>query len=413
MKQTLRPICFVIMGYGKKTDPDTGKTLDLDKTYKNIIEPAATGAGYQCIRGDEIHESGIIDKSMYAMLVYSDLVIADISTFNPNAIYELGVRHASRPFSTIILKEDQSKLPFDLNHNKIFHYSHMGEDITATEAHRCVGKLHELIITVQKNKDVDSPLFEHLRSVVPNELSEEDYIGMIREIAEKQEHIFALSEQGKVLRDKGEFEEAAKIWRKAHLKVESEPFFIQQQALCTYKSARPSKKMALLDALGIISQLNPEETNDPETLGITGAIYKRLWEEDGDVETLNRAIKFYKKGFQINSDYYTGENYALCLDLRSMQEEDPLEKIYAQVEAKKTRQNIVEIIDKIFEEDDFENRIDIRWIYATYANCKLALKEHDDADKYEGLFLSSTKVDWEKETYEKSKGHINRILKLN
>ena len=28
-------ICFVIMGFGKKTDPDLGITYDLDKTYKN------------------------------------------------------------------------------------------------------------------------------------------------------------------------------------------------------------------------------------------------------------------------------------------------------------------------------------------------------------------------------------------
>ena len=92
------------MGYGKKTDPSTGKTFDLDKTYLNIIKPAVISAGLECVRGDEVKESGLIDKSMYALLIHADLVIADISTYNPNAIYELGVRHASRPFTTIIIK---------------------------------------------------------------------------------------------------------------------------------------------------------------------------------------------------------------------------------------------------------------------------------------------------------------------
>lgn len=50
------------MGYGKKTDPILGKTYDLDITYKNIIKPAVEQAGYTCIRGDEVLESGIIDK---------------------------------------------------------------------------------------------------------------------------------------------------------------------------------------------------------------------------------------------------------------------------------------------------------------------------------------------------------------
>ena len=111
-------ICFVIMGYGKKTDPSLGKTYDLDITYKNIIKPAVEQAGYTCIRGDEVLESGIIDKSMYALLIRADLVIADITTFNPNAIYELGIRHAAKPFSTIVMKEKDGNIPFDLNHNK-------------------------------------------------------------------------------------------------------------------------------------------------------------------------------------------------------------------------------------------------------------------------------------------------------
>lgn len=56
---------------------------------KKIIRPAVESAGCKCIRADEIVESGIIDRSMYALLYYADIVIADISTFNPNAIYEL------------------------------------------------------------------------------------------------------------------------------------------------------------------------------------------------------------------------------------------------------------------------------------------------------------------------------------
>ena len=95
------------MGFGKKTDLSTGKTLDLDKTYKNIIRPAVEKSGLKCVRADEIQDSGLIDKSMYALLMHADLVVADISTYNPNAIYELGVRHAVRPFSTKINRQSR------------------------------------------------------------------------------------------------------------------------------------------------------------------------------------------------------------------------------------------------------------------------------------------------------------------
>lgn len=103
-------VCFVVMGFGKKVEYETGRVLDLDATYEAIIEPAVSGNGLRCIRADEITQSGIIDVKMYEMLLRADLVIADISTGNVNAVYELGVRHALRPNSTIIMTEDQGKL---------------------------------------------------------------------------------------------------------------------------------------------------------------------------------------------------------------------------------------------------------------------------------------------------------------
>jgi hypothetical protein len=110
-------LCFVIMGFGKKTDyTDTPRTLDLDATYQAIIKPAVVACGLDCVRADEVSHSGLIDQPMYEMLLRADLVIADISTANPNALYELGVRHALRPYSTIVIKEIDGKFPFDLSH---------------------------------------------------------------------------------------------------------------------------------------------------------------------------------------------------------------------------------------------------------------------------------------------------------
>lgn len=397
------------MGYGKKTDIYTGKTFDLDKTYLNIIKPSVEEAGLECIRGDEIQESGLIDKNMYALLVHSDLVIADITTFNPNAIYELGVRHAARPFSTIILKEEHNSIPFDLNHNKIFHYTHMGEDISATEAARCKEKLVALIKKIVEIPETDSPFFQYISTIKPYILPESEYSLIIRELAEKEKHIFAIVEQAKKEMKASNFPEAIKLWEKACQKVENEPFFIQQYSLATYKSKLPSEKTALNDALTIINRLDPDNTNDPETLGITGAIYKRLWLLDEDIEYLNRAIECYRRGFQINSDYYTGENYAFCLDYKATRTEDSEEAIYYKIEAKKSREKIIVIINKIFEQDGYEQRNDLKWIYATYANCLLALGK--DYQRYEEIFYKNLEANWERETYELTKKHIINLTK--
>ncbi len=31
--------CFVVMGFGKKTDPYTGRNINLDETYEKVIQP--------------------------------------------------------------------------------------------------------------------------------------------------------------------------------------------------------------------------------------------------------------------------------------------------------------------------------------------------------------------------------------
>jgi hypothetical protein len=110
--------CFVIMGFGEKTDFQSNpqRVLNLDRTYNNIIKPVVEEAGLACIRADEIIHSTVIDKPMYDNLLSADLVVADLSTSNANAIYELGVRHALRPRTTIVMAENNFSFPFDLNH---------------------------------------------------------------------------------------------------------------------------------------------------------------------------------------------------------------------------------------------------------------------------------------------------------
>ena len=101
--------CFVIMGFGEKTDFQSNpqRVLNLNRTY-DVVKPAVTDAGLNCVRADEIIHSTVIDKPMYDNLLAADLVIADLSTSNANAIYELGVRHALRPRRTIVMAEKRT-----------------------------------------------------------------------------------------------------------------------------------------------------------------------------------------------------------------------------------------------------------------------------------------------------------------
>ncbi len=405
-----KPICFVIMGFGKKSDPESGKTFDLNKTYKNIIRPSVIKAGYECVRADEIKDSGLIDKSMYALLMQAELVIADITTYNPNAIYELGIRHAVRPYSTIILKEKDGKIPFDLDHTRMFMYSHLGEDIGFDEAERCQKELVSLIDSVFKLKTIDSPLYQFINDIDPPKLPKKEYQSIIHELAKQEKHIFAIVEEAKESMDSGDFDSAAKYWERANTLVTNESYFIQQRALCVYKSKIPSEQTALIDALKIIEELEPDgQTNDPETLGITGAIYKQLWQLNRDLVSLDRAIEYYGKCFKIRDDYYTGENYALCLDIKAKYEKDSDERIYALVSAKKARMKIIESLKDIINYEDFETRVDKKWILATLSHCYFSIESTQLHEEFEKQFFQEDIKDWEKETYLKNKKILTEL----
>lgn len=403
-------LCFVIMGFGKKTDLSTGKTLDLDKTYKNIIKLAVEKAGLQCVRSDEIQDSGLIDKSMYALLMHADLVVADISTYNPNAIYELGIRHAVRPYSTIIIKEREGTIPFDLNHNRIFHYVHSGDDIGVDEAERCKEALVEMIESILKNKVIDSPLYDYIQDIEPPKLTQKEYQRIIGDLSEREESIFAISECAKHFMEDSNFIEAAKLWGKAESLVQNEAYFTQQHALAKYKSKAPTEISSLTDALKIIEKLDPDnETNDPETLGLTGAIYKRMWHATSDLEYLKRAINYYDKGFKIRRDYYNGENYALCLNFAASIESDSDEKTFYKISAKKARQEILGILAHLSEEEEYSQAIN-KWPYATLANCCFGLGDAINGVKYEKIFLDLVTSEWEKETYLEGKEMLTKLI---
>lgn len=398
-----RPFCFVVMGFGVKTDYETGRTLGLDATYEAIIEPAVKGAGLRCIRADEFVHSGVIDRRMYEALYRADLVVADISTGNVNAVYELGVRHALRPYSTIIMKERDGRLHFDFDHVVTFRYEHLGADIEAREATRARRELAELIGSVIAAKEADSPVYQWLPQLQRPKLSEEEIEAMVDDTEANERRLSVYVRSGKEASSASRHADAAKAFANAHAISPEEPYFIQQWALATYKSSSPSEEAALLEGLEIIDALEPDTSNDPETLGITGAMHKRLWMLKGERGSLDKAIAYYGRGFEVRRDYYNGENLATCLDYRSKIHRDPTERDYDRRRASKVRESIVRNLEHAIEADSFRERTDRKWVFATLANCYFALDNRAAGDRFEAKFYRERPADWEVETYESGK----------
>lgn len=399
----MQKVCFVVMGFGKKTDYESGRTLDLDATYAAIIEPTVSNLGLRCVRADDVMHSGIIDTPMYEMLLRADLVIADISTGNVNAIYELGVRHALRPFSTIIMKEETGKLHFDLNHINTFQYKHLGEDIGVREATRARHQLTQLIQRVMGGSSIDSPVYTYLPKLQHPRLDDTEFAMLLDEAEAKEEKLSAYIRIGEQALRESRHADAASAFGAAAAMKPDEPFIIQQYALSTYKSEQPSPLEALLKGLDILKVLEPEQSNDPETLGISGAIHKRLWMQTGDRSQLELAIGLYSRGFILRRDYYTGENLATCYSHRANLQTDDHERSFDQMLAKKTRLEIIKILREISTSQTFNDRSDRKWVYATLANCLYALNKTADAEINELAFLAEQPAEWEIKTYHDGK----------
>ena len=82
------------------------------------------------------------------------------------------------------------------------------------------------------------------------------------------------------------------------------------------------KRDALERAPDLVAErLDPEQTNDPETLGIWGAIHKGLFDATGARAHLDQALASYERGFHLKRDTYNGVNYAFLLDTRAERQE--------------------------------------------------------------------------------------------
>ena len=166
--EALVPLCFVLMPFGVKTD-GVGRTIDFDRVYRDILQPAVKLVGFECVRADDEGVGGIIHKPMFERLVLSEYAIADLTTANANVYYELGVRHAVRPYSTVLTFAAGVRLPFDVGplRGLPYHLDDRGAPSDADSDREALA--HHL--EEARSHAIDSPLFQLLDGYQTADLS--------------------------------------------------------------------------------------------------------------------------------------------------------------------------------------------------------------------------------------------------
>lgn len=102
--------CFIIMPI---SDPPNYEQGHFKKIYEDIFIPACELADYKPIRADDVNASSLIHLDILKKLLESKMAICDLSSLNPNVLFELGIRQAfDKP--TVLVQEKGTPSIFDI-----------------------------------------------------------------------------------------------------------------------------------------------------------------------------------------------------------------------------------------------------------------------------------------------------------
>ncbi|MEK6371170.1 MAG: TRAFs-binding domain-containing protein [Acidobacteriota bacterium] len=346
----MRDLCFVLMPFGRK--PDVAGMVDFDAVYRDLIAPAIADADLEPLRADEEMTGGVIHKQMFERLILCRFAVADLTSANANVFYELGIRHAARPGTTVLVfAEGRGQLPFDVGPLRAMSYrldaAGVPTDLAAARA-----KLKERLLDAKEaaEKDVrggDSPLHELVDGDSFPEIARlktdvfrdrvEYAAEAKRKLAEgRKRGVEALREIEGALGSPADVESAVlidlllsyrgvKAWaemidlvRRMPAPLAASVMVQEQLALALNRAGRGEEAERILRDL--IANRGPSS----ETYGILGRVYKDRWDaavKAGETirarALLEKAIDAYSKGFEADwRDAYPGINAVTLMELR-------------------------------------------------------------------------------------------------
>ena len=114
--------CFVLMPFTVKDDSYSDPN-HWSEVYNGLIVPACKIADFTPIRDDEDRGSRFIVHDILRKIENADIILCDLSSYNPNVFLELGwTLRADKPF--VLIKDDRTSFTFDLNQQYTQVYNH-------------------------------------------------------------------------------------------------------------------------------------------------------------------------------------------------------------------------------------------------------------------------------------------------
>lgn len=407
-------LCFVLMPFGRKQDA-RGKWIEFDAVYNELIDPAIREADLEPIRADQEEVGGIIHKPMFERLVLCRYAVADLTAANANVFYELGVRHATRPYSTVLLFAAGWRLPFDVQDLRVIPYP-LGDDGRPQDVYAMRKKIADALRAAQAAA-TDSPVFQ-LVDGLPAPQIDHAKTDVFRERVRygtkmKERFVQARARKGAALEELRKLEadlgnianaesgvvidlflsyRAVKAWKDmirlkdAMSRPLQESVMVQEQfALALNRDGQGEQAERVL--LELIQRRGPAS----ETYGILGRVYKDRW--DAALKAgqpllarglLDKAIDAYLKGFQADwRDAYPGINALTLMELR-----DPPDP---------RRLELLPLVTYAVKRKIASGKPDY-WDHATLLELAVLAKDESRASEALAVSLASVREVWEPET---------------
>lgn len=343
MSEPEHPFCFVLMPFGTKKD-GAGFAIDFDRIYREIIEPAVEEAGLVPVRADHELTGGLVHKAMFERLLLCDYAVADLTTANANVFYELGIRHALRPFSTVLVFAEGGTLPFDVAPVRALPYALGGDGAPADATGTRSALSHRLVAARQAT--VDSPVFTIIPDL-PAPQIDRLKTDLFREQAE-----YSTGVKRRLERARHEGVESVEAIERDLGPIADVEWGVAVDLLLSYRSLEAWERMIDLagrmapplaatvlvqeqlgfalnragrsgDAERVLTELVETRGPSSETLGILGRVYKDMWLASRDENALlargllDKAIETYLRGFETDwRDAYPGVNALSLMEVR-------------------------------------------------------------------------------------------------
>ncbi len=111
--------CFIIMPIADTDGYDKGHFTHV---YDDIIRPAVEMTEFTPRRADEVKETNFIHLDILTKLIDAPIAICDLSSRNPNVLFELGIRQAfDKP--VVLIQERGTPKIFDIGPLRYLEYS--------------------------------------------------------------------------------------------------------------------------------------------------------------------------------------------------------------------------------------------------------------------------------------------------